>query len=47
MASTEERVKNIVVDLLGVDTERVVYGARFREVIEACGLYTYDADDEI
>lgn len=31
MASTEERVKNIVVDLLGVDADRVVPAARFRE----------------
>ena len=38
MASTEERVKNIVVDLLGVDTDRVVSGARFREDLEADSL---------
>ncbi len=38
MASTEERVKNIVVDLLGVDVERVVPAARFREDLEADSL---------
>jgi len=38
MASTEERVKNIVVDLLGVDADRVVSGARFREELEADSL---------
>lgn len=38
MASTEERVKNIVVDLLGVDAERVVPSARFREDLEADSL---------
>jgi acyl carrier protein len=38
MASTEERVKNIVVDLLGVDTDRVVPAARFREDLEADSL---------
>ena len=38
MASTEERVKNIVVDLLGVDAERVVPAARFREDLEADSL---------
>ena len=35
MASTEERVRNIVVDLLGVDPDRVVPAARFREDLEA------------
>jgi len=38
MASTEERVKNIVVDLLGVDADRVVPEARFREDLEADSL---------
>jgi acyl carrier protein len=38
MASTEERIKNIVVDLLGVDADRVVPAARFREDLEADSL---------
>ncbi|MCA0453061.1 MAG: acyl carrier protein [Chloroflexi bacterium] len=38
MASTEERVKNIVVDLLGVSEDRVVPAARFREDLEADSL---------
>jgi acyl carrier protein len=38
MASTEERVKNIVVDLLGVEVDRVVPAARFREDLEADSL---------
>ena len=38
MASTEERVRNIVVDLLGVDPDRVVPAARFREDLEADSL---------
>ncbi len=38
MASTEERVKNIVIELLGVDTDRVVSDARFREDLEADSL---------
>lgn len=38
MASTEERVRNIVIDLLGVDVERVVPEARFREDLEADSL---------
>ena len=38
MASTEERIRNIVVDLLGVDPERVVPAARFREDLEADSL---------
>ena len=38
MASTEERVKNIVIELLGVDEERVVPNARFREDLEADSL---------
>ncbi len=38
MASVEERVQNIVVELLGVDEERVVPEARFREDLEADSL---------
>jgi acyl carrier protein len=38
MASTEDRIKNIVVDLLGVDAGRVVPDARFREDLEADSL---------
>jgi acyl carrier protein len=38
MAATEERVKKIVVDLLGVDEDRVVPTARFREDLEADSL---------
>jgi acyl carrier protein len=38
MASTDERVRNIVVDLLGVDSERVVASARFREDLQADSL---------
>jgi acyl carrier protein len=38
MASTEERVRNIVIDLLGVDADRVVADARFREDLEADSL---------
>jgi acyl carrier protein len=38
MAATEERVKKIVIDLLGVDEERVVPSARFREDLEADSL---------
>ena len=38
MASTEERVKNIVIDLLGVEADRVVPPARFREDLEADSL---------
>lgn len=38
MASTEERVKNIVIDVLGVDESRVVSEARFREDLEADSL---------
>ena len=38
MASTEERVRSIVVDLLGVDAERVIPSARFREDLEADSL---------
>jgi acyl carrier protein len=38
MASTKERISNIVVDLLGVEAERVVDEARFREDLEADSL---------
>ncbi len=38
MASTEERIRTIVVDLLGVDTDRVTPEARFREDLEADSL---------
>ena len=38
MASTEERVRGIVVDLLGVDEDRLVPEARFREDLEADSL---------
>src|SRR3972149_2579580 len=38
MASTEERVRSIVVDLLGVDEDRLIPGARFREDLEADSL---------
>ena len=38
MASTEDRVKHIVVDLLGVSEDRVVPTARFREDLEADSL---------
>ncbi len=38
MASTEERVRNIVVDLLGVEPDRVVPSARFREDLDADSL---------
>lgn len=35
MAATEEKVRDIVVELLGVDPERVTSSARFREDLEA------------
>lgn len=38
MSSVEDRIKNIVVDLLGVDADRVVPTARFREDLEADSL---------
>ena len=38
MASTEDRVRSIAVELLGVDPERVVPTARFREDLEADSL---------
>ncbi len=38
MASIEERVKGIVVELLGVEDDRVVAEANFREDLEADSL---------
>lgn len=38
MASVEERVKSIVVDLLGVDEDRVIANAHFRDDLEADSL---------
>ncbi len=38
MASTQERVTDIIVELLGVDAERVKPEARFREELEADSL---------
>lgn len=38
MASTEERVKNIIVELLGVDASGIEMGSRFREDLEADSL---------
>ncbi len=38
MASTEDRVRSIVVELLGVDPERVSSTSRFREDLEADSL---------
>jgi acyl carrier protein len=38
MASTLDRVKDIIVDLLGVEAEKVVPEARFREDLEADSL---------
>jgi acyl carrier protein len=38
MASIEERVKNIVVDVLGVDLGRVAAEANFRDDLEADSL---------
>lgn len=38
MASIEERVTNIVVDLLGVEAEDVNANSRFREDLEADSL---------
>ena len=38
MASVEERVRGIVVELLGVDEDKVVPDARFREDLEADSL---------
>ncbi len=38
MSDTESRVRDIIVDLLGVDGEQVVSAARFREDLEADSL---------
>ncbi|HOU41972.1 MAG TPA: acyl carrier protein [Promineifilum sp.] len=38
MNDTEERVRAIIVDLLGVDEDQVVIDARFREDLEADSL---------
>jgi acyl carrier protein len=38
MNDTEERVRAIIVDLLGVDEDQVVTAARFREDLEADSL---------
>ena len=38
MATTQERITSIVVELLGVDEEKVVPEARFREDLEADSL---------
>ena len=38
MASTEERVRDIITELLGVEPSRVVTAARFREDLEADSL---------
>jgi acyl carrier protein len=38
MSDTEERVRTIIVDLLGVNEEQVVREARFREDLEADSL---------
>jgi acyl carrier protein len=38
MASTEERVRDIIVELLGVDPAKVTPEARFREELEADSL---------
>jgi acyl carrier protein len=38
MATTEDRVRDIIVELLGVEPSRVVTNARFREDLEADSL---------
>ena len=38
MATTEERVRKIIVDLLGVEESKVVSAASFRDVLEADSL---------
>jgi acyl carrier protein len=38
MASTEDRIRGIIVELLGVEPEKVTLGARFREDLEADSL---------
>lgn len=38
MSDTEEKVRAIIVDLLGVDEEKVALDSRFREDLEADSL---------
>lgn len=38
MASTEDRIRGIIVELLGVEPEKVTLDARFREDLEADSL---------
>jgi acyl carrier protein len=38
MASTEDRVRDIIIELLGVDADKVKPAARFREDLEADSL---------
>ncbi len=38
MASVEERVKSIVVEVLGVEEDRITSAARFREDLDADSL---------
>jgi acyl carrier protein len=38
MSDTEQQVKEIIVDLLGVDEDQIVTSARFREDLEADSL---------
>ena len=38
MAGSEERVRDIIVELLGVDADKVTREARFREDLEADSL---------
>jgi acyl carrier protein len=38
MASTEDKIRDIIVELLGVEPERVTRDARFREDLEADSL---------
>lgn len=38
MSDTEQQVKEIIVDLLGVDEDQIVTAARFREDLEADSL---------
>ena len=38
MATTEDKVREIIVELLGVEAEKVVPAARFREDLEADSL---------
>lgn len=38
MSDTEDRVRDIIVDILGVEVDQIVIGARFREDLEADSL---------